>query len=97
MLRPRVNGMPRAEINWKRRTPAGEAVQVKARHFGDQWQFFTREARYEQWRRVEKPPLEDFLALLDGVRRRLGRGFVRPEDVARLERTIREHFPDAEL
>ncbi len=89
--------MPRAEIIWKRRSPEGEAVQVRAQHFGDEWQFFVRGARYEQWRPVAKPPLEDFLQLLDGVRRRLGRGFVRPEDVTRLERVIRERFPDAEV
>jgi len=89
--------MPRAEIIWKRRSPEGETVQVKARHFGDQWHFSVRPARYDQWRPVEKPPLEDWITLLDGVRRRSGRGFVREEEIRRIERTIRERFPDAEL
>jgi len=44
--------MPRAEIIWKRRSPEGETVQVKARHFGDQWHFSVRPARYDQWRPV---------------------------------------------
>jgi hypothetical protein len=91
------SAMPRAEIIWKRRAPERDTIQVKARHFGDQWKFFVRDARYEQWRPVDAPPLEDWLTLLDAVRRRLGRGFVRPEDIAQLERTIRERFPAAEL
>jgi len=89
--------MPRAEVNWKRRSPDGETVQVKAQHIGDQWRFFVRGARYEQWQPFDEPPLDDWLALLDGIRRRLGRGLVRPEDVARLERLVRERFPGAEL
>lgn len=88
--------MPRAEIIWKRRSPEGETVHVKARHFGNQWQFSVRGARYEQWREIEKPPLEDWLTLLDGVRRRLGRGAVRAAEVTQIERTIRERFPGAE-
>jgi hypothetical protein len=89
--------MPRAEIIWKRRSPAGETVQVKARHVGDQWTFFVREARFDQWQPFEKPPLEDWLALLDGVRRRLGRGSLRRDEVDRLERAVRERFPGADV
>ena len=72
-------------------------MQVKARHFGNQWKFFVRGARYDQWRPVEQPPLEDWLMLLDGVRRRLGRGSLRREEVVRIENIVRERFPDAEL
>jgi hypothetical protein len=46
---------------------------------------------------VENPPLEDWLDLLDGVRRRLGRGLLRAEEVVRVERSIRERFPNADL
>jgi hypothetical protein len=89
--------MPRAEIIWRRRSPEGETIQVKARHFGDQWKFFVRAARYEQWRPVENPPLEDWLELLDGVRRRLGRGLLRSNEVVRMEQNIRERFPKADF
>ena len=88
--------MPRAEIIWKRRSPEGETVQVRAKHFGHQWEFSIRAARYERWEPLEKPPLEDWLTLLDGVKRRLGRGAVRSEEVAQIERIIRERFPAAE-
>ena len=89
--------MPRAEVNWKRRSPDGEPVQVRAHQVGDQWHFFVRGARYEQWQPFDAPPLDDWLELLDGLRRREGRGFVRAADVTRLERLIRERFPDAEV
>ena len=89
--------MPRAEIMWKRHSPEGETIQVKARHFGNQWKFFVRAARFEQWRPAEQPPLEDWLMLLDGVRRRLGRGSLRREEVVRIEDIVRERFPDAKL
>jgi hypothetical protein len=89
--------MAKAEISWRRRSPEGETIQVYARHVGDQWKFFARGARYEQWRPVEKPPLEDWLDLLDGVRRRLDRGLLRPEEVVRVERSIRKRFPNADV
>ncbi len=66
-----------------------------AQHVGDQWKFFARGARYERWQPVENAPLEDWLELLDGVRRRVGRGLLRPEEVGRVKESIRERFPDA--
>ena len=89
--------MPRAEISWRRQTPDGETVRVYAQHFGDRWSFFVRTARAEQRQPIEHPPLEDWLELLDGVRRRQGRGLLRREDVVQVERSIRERFPDAGL
>ena len=89
--------MPRAEISWKRRTPDGDTVRIYAQHFGDQWSFFVRDARYEKREPLEQPPLEDWLELLDAVRRRVGRGLLRPEEIRRVEASIRERFPGAEL
>ena len=89
--------MPRAEISWKRRTPEGETLRIYAQHFGDQWRFFAREARSERRQPIERPPLEDWLDLLDGVQRRVGRGLLRPEEIVRVEEAIRASFPDAEL
>lgn len=89
--------MPRAEISWKRQTPDGETVRVYAQHFGDRWHFFVRGARYEQRQPLEPPLLEDWLELLDGVRRRSGRGLFRPEEIVKVQRIIRERFPDAEV
>jgi hypothetical protein len=41
--------------------------------------------------------LEDWLELLDSVRRRAARRLLRPEEPGRVEKRIRELFPDAEF
>ncbi len=56
-----------------------------------------REKRYDVWQRVEEPPLEDWLELLDAVRRRVNRRLLMPDDEERLVRMIRERFPEVKL
>src|ERR1051325_10135978 len=65
--------MGRAEISWKKRTEEGEKREVYAKHVGDQWLFYSREKRFDDWEPLAQPPLDDWLELLDGVRRRIGR------------------------
>lgn len=89
--------MAKAEISWRRTTVDGVRVQVYARHVGKDWRFFVREQRYDRWQAQEEPPLEDWLALLDAVRRRIARRLLRPEEEGRVTKTIREHFPDADF
>ena len=87
--------MAKAEISWVRTNEEGEKLQVYAHHVGDRWNFYVRQRRFDQWQLIEKPPLEDWLELLDGVRRRVQRRLVRPEEIQRIEKTIRERFPEA--
>jgi hypothetical protein len=89
--------MPKKEISWKRRTETGERVEIYVQHFRDDWIFHVRARRAEPWRVVNDPPLEDWLQLLDAVRRRTGRHLFRPEEQASIEKMIRERFPDATL
>ena len=89
--------MAKAEVSWKRVNEEGVRLQVYARHVGRDWRFFVRERRYDQWQAVEDPPLEDWLALLDAIQRRINRRRDRPEEEARVKKTIRERFPDADL
>jgi hypothetical protein len=89
--------MAKAEISWKRVTEEGGRLQVYVRHVGRDWRFFARERRYDQWQGVENPPLEDWLQLLDAVRRRINRRLLRPEEEGRVKKSIRERFPDAEV
>jgi hypothetical protein len=89
--------MAKAEISWKRQDAEGLRVQVYARRVGDQWQFYRRERRFEQWQSLATPPLEDWLELLDGVRRRIDRRLMRPEEAERLKQRIRQHFPEADV
>ena len=89
--------MAKAEISWKRVTDEGTQLQVYAQHVGRDWRFFTRERRYDQWQAIPEPSLDDWLELLDAVRRRINRRLLRPEEETRVKNSIRERFPDAEL
>ncbi len=87
--------MPKAEISWKRVTDDGVKLQIYAQHVGREWLFFRREKRYDQWEPVPEPPLEDWLELLDAVRRFIPRRRYHPADEEYLCRRIRERFPEA--
>ena len=89
--------MAKAEISWNRTTEDGEKRQAYAHHFGNRWIFYSRTKRYDEWKENENPPLEDWLELLDGVRRRINRRLVRPEEEARVIKKIHELFPEAEI
>jgi hypothetical protein len=87
--------MPKAEISWKRIDDDGEKLQVYAQHVGREWHFFHRRKRYDQWQRIEEPPLADWLELLDCVQRLITRRRYQPDDELELRRQIRENFPES--
>ena len=87
----------KAEISWKRQRADGVRVQVYVQHVSKQWRFFVRERRFDNWQPVPHPPLEDWLALLDAVQRRMPRRRSRPEEETRLKKRIRELFPEAKI
>jgi len=89
--------MPKAEISWKRQTAEGQRLQVYAQHVGRDWIFYAREKRYDLWQTVPKPPLEDWLELLDAVQRLINRRRLRPEEEARVKKMILERFPEAQF
>ncbi len=89
--------MPRTEVNWTRTLPEGGKRQGYAHRIGNKWVFHARAKRFDPWIVDEAPPLEDWLELLDGVRRRVGRGLARPDDEALVRRCLRERFPDADI
>ena len=89
--------MGRAEISWKKRTEEGEKREVYAKHVGDQWLFYSRERRFDDWEPLAQPPLDDWLELLDGVRRRIGRRLLRPEEEERVIKAILLRYPEAEV
>jgi hypothetical protein len=87
----------KSEISWTRTNADGERLRVYAYPTGTRWNFFTRQRRYERWQAVDEPPLEDWLELRDAVQRRVARRRLQPGDLARLDKAIRERFPDADL
>jgi hypothetical protein len=46
---------------------------------------------------VPHPQLEDWLELLDAVRRRIDRRLLRPEEAARVRENIRAEYPEASV
>ena len=86
--------MGKAEISWKVRTEDGMKREVYARRMGGRWNFFVRERRNDQWQEMEAVPIEDWLELLDGVRRRINRRLLRPEEELRVRKRIVELFPE---
>lgn len=87
----------KAEIGWERRLEDGSKLEVYVIHTGGQYRFFSRPKRFDEWQAVKTPPVEDWLMLLDAVRRRVTRRKLMPDDEARLVRAIQERFPEAEL
>ena len=89
--------MAKAEISWKGKTEDGVKRQVYAKRIGTEWRFFCRGQRYDRWELMAKPPLEDWLELLDGVRRRIRRRLLRPEEEDRVKKSILERYPGSSL
>jgi hypothetical protein len=89
--------MPKAEIRWKRVTEEGLKIQVYAQRVSRDWRFYVRGKRFDQWQPLTEPPLEDWLELLDAVRRLVTRRRLQPDHEERLCRRIRERFPEAEV
>jgi hypothetical protein len=89
--------MGRAEVSWKKKNEDGEKREVYAKHIGNRWVFFAREKRYDEWSELTKPTLDDWTELLDGVRRRINRRLLRPEEEERVLNLIRLQYPDADL
>lgn len=87
----------KSEISWKRTTQDGQKLQIYAHHVGKEWRFHQRERRFDDWMPLEGPPLEDWLALLDGIQRRISRRLIRPEEELRVKQRIKELFPNADV
>jgi hypothetical protein len=85
--------MAKAEISWRRENEEGETIQCYAQHVGKEWIFFTRSKRFDEWQQVDNPPLEDWLALLDSVQRRIQRMLLRPEEEGNIRKRILKRYP----
>jgi hypothetical protein len=89
--------MGKAEISWKGKNEEGVKREVYVHMVGAAWKFFVREKRYDNWEPLEHPLLEDYIELLDGVKRRIARRLLRPEEEQRVKRMIRESYPEAKI
>ncbi len=87
----------KSEVGWTRKTEDGKKVEISCRHFGGQWLFFQQFKRAEDWQPVKNPPLEDWLELLDTVRRRINRRLLPPVEETRVKKMIYDRFPGTKL
>lgn len=85
----------KGEIGWKRRNEDGEKIQVCARKTGNRWLFRIRAQKFDNWVDYNNPDLEDWMELLDSVRRRIQRNLIPEIEEDRLISTIKEHYPEA--
>ncbi|MDX1950598.1 MAG: hypothetical protein SFY81_00350 [Verrucomicrobiota bacterium] len=88
--------MAKGEISWKTKVE-GVRREVYAHHVGNRWVFFVRERKFDEWQKLDNPPIEDWMELLDGVKRRIARRLLRPEEEVRVKELILERFPEASL
>lgn len=89
--------MARTDISWVRTDADGEKLEVYAHQVRTRWDFFCRPGRHDDWCVLESPTLEDWLNVLDGVRRRAQRRLYGPDEVGKLEVMLRKLFPSAQL
>ena len=61
--------MAKSGITWKYTAPDGEERQASAERVAGRWVFRSRVGRYDQWELNRSPSLEDWLALLEEIRR----------------------------
>jgi len=87
----------KGEIGWKRRNEDGEKIQICARKTGNRWLFRIRAQKFDNWADYNNPELEDWMELLDSVRRRIQRNLIPEIEEDRLISTIKENYPEAGL
>lgn len=88
--------MGKGEIAGKGQFEDGRPRQVYAKRVRKVWRFFEREQRFEPWRPLAHPVEEDWRLLLDGVEQRAQRRTTAAEEVRRIQRRMRERFPELE-
>jgi hypothetical protein len=87
----------KAEVGWTRKNEDGIKLEICARRFGREWQFSSQLKRGDDWEPIKNPPLEDWLELLDTVRRRINRRLLAPEEETRVKKMIYDRFPGTKL
>ena len=88
------NPMGKGEIAWKGQFEDGRPRQVRAQRVRKVWRFFEREKRFDSWRPLARPSLEDWRLLLDGLERRAQRQAAAAEEAQRIRRRMKERFPE---
>ncbi len=90
-------GGAKGEIGWRRLDEDGIRVKICAEPSGDKWRFYQQYRRHETWEEIRNAPLEDWVNLLDAVRRRIARKKIPMGEDKKLIQHIRSLYPDADI
>ena len=75
---------------WKRVNEEGEKVEVRAERFAGKWKFQVKAKSDEGWTYFDSPSDDDLLELRDILWRKYQRKRLPHDDVASIERMLRE-------
>ena len=85
--------MPRQHI-WTEKDSNGGKREVRATIFGGIWRMQAKSANDPEWTYYDLPPFEDLLKLKEIVDRKYRRRRASAEDVASIEKLIRQRTAD---
>ena len=80
----------RSQHIWKERDAEGRKREVRVTKFGGVWRFQAKYADESEWTYYERPLLDDLQTLKDVVFRKYQRRRASVEDVASIEKLIRD-------
>jgi hypothetical protein len=75
---------------WKEKDDEGRKREVRATKFGGAWRLQAKTSDDENWTYYDSPLLEDLRTLLDVVERKYRRRRASAEDVAAVEKLLKE-------
>ena len=84
----------RSQHIWKERDADGRKREVRVTKFGGVWRFQAKYADESEWTYYERPLLDDLQTLRDVVFRKYQRRRASAEDVASVEKLIKERDGD---
>jgi hypothetical protein len=80
----------RSQHIWKEKDREGRKREVRATKFGGQWKLQSKTSDEDRWTYYDIPLLEDLLSLKDIIWRKYQRRRASAEDVAAIEKLIRD-------
>jgi hypothetical protein len=81
----------RSQHVWTQRDEEGRKREVRVTKFGGAWKFQAKHADDERWTYYDTPLLEDLCELRDVIFRKYQRRRASAEDLASVEKLLREH------
>ena len=80
----------RSQHIWTERDEEGRKREVRATRFGGKWRLQAKTAGDADWTYYDRPLLEDLMALKDIIARKYQRRRASADDVASLDKLIRD-------